>query len=210
MKKPSLIWLAVVLFLIAAGLLPSCSKQEKQPGTEQQVDNLINLTLEVDSSKLGDQLEIAGLNLRVPLGWTPVIENVIDMMRKHAEKDTGKLSMIPEFAYSAENGSVLVISRFRRINQPDMKFTDWAMEVGRTYVRVREEKNTNLNWIAVSNIEALQVVTRDTRSVHLKIVANGSKPVSIDFTIPASIWPSQSTTIGSCIGSMKRSNPADS
>ncbi len=153
---------------------------------------------------LGERLELAGIEFNIPRGWNPVIEGMMELMRKHAAKDTSKLGMSPDYAYSVDDGSVLVISRFIRSNQERAAFSSWALEVGQAYQDARTEHKLDMSWISLNNLEALQIFASDTATTHLKLLVNADEPVSIDFTIPKKVWQYQTPTVESSLGSMMR------
>ncbi|MBU1920646.1 hypothetical protein KKG66_07355, partial [bacterium] len=91
-KKTFLMLAAFVLL----GLLLSCSKKENQSGQTGDAESGFELNFEVNSALLGERIDVADLEFAAPRGWSSVPEKIMEMMRKHAAKDTGKLGMIPE------------------------------------------------------------------------------------------------------------------
>lgn len=198
-KSIPLIVIAIAVF----GLLLSCSKKERQTEQTGKDMNTYELNFETGDSLLGKRVAVANLEFGIPKGWLEIPDNVMEMMRKHAAKDTGKLAMAPDYAYSSDNGTVLVVSRFLHPNQPGVKFSNWATEVGQTYSDTRTGHMTDATWITLNKIEALKITTYDLRTVHLKVLVDAKEPVSIDFTIPKDIWDSVKDYIGAALGSVR-------
>ncbi len=185
-------------------LLAACSKETKKPG-EGAFEPLV---LVVDSAKLGDLIEIGGVRLNAPADWVNLDSSAMQQLIGVAGRDTSAMQLRPEWAFKREGGGpMLLVSRFPKVLKLGARFIPWAGEVAKTYRDQRKDVVVQEHWMSVSGIEALQLYGQSAKLVHVKILLNADEPVSLDYTVPADMWPEEVRAVESSLGSLRKIYP---
>ncbi|MCB9369747.1 MAG: hypothetical protein H6507_11615 [Calditrichaeota bacterium] len=193
-------WIAVAAVLLVA----ACSK-EKKPAAEGVFERL---DFAVDSSLLGDDVTVGGVHLHAPADWLPVDTSVMRKLVDVAERDTTVMQLYPEQAFKPEDGGpMLLVSIFPKTVHLGTGFIPWAGEVAKSYREARPDVVVQEQWMSLSGVEALQLYAQSGQLVHVKILLNADQPVSLDYTVPAPIWPNQVRAVESSLGSLRKVYP---
>lgn len=195
--------LRIILFLLIllSPALISCSGSGKTPPPDPVFEAL---DFEIDSTRLGDVIEIGGLTLRAPLEWYPANESTMETMRRTVAQDTSRFRLAPRAVFIHPAGSILIASEFEKGTGTDYPFANWAIEVAEAYKSSRRESSISEAWLSISGIEALQLYAADSTTVHFKVLLRGEKPVSLDYTVPRRDWDSRVRSVESSLGTVRR------
>ncbi len=194
-----IITLFPLLLLVAA-----CSREKKHEG--EGVFERLEFT--VDSSKLGTKISVGGVALYAPKGWEAVDSSSMVQLVGIAARDTSEMRLRPEWAFKTEGGGpMLLVSRFPRATRLGPNFVPWAGEVAKVYREQRPEARVEEQWMSVSGVEALQLYSQSAQLIHLKILLSAEGPGSLDYTVPATMWPNQVRSVESSLGSLRKVYP---
>ncbi|MBL0061774.1 MAG: hypothetical protein IPP40_09925 [bacterium] len=193
-----------LLMLCLLLLVAACSKEKKPSG-----EGVFNpLELAVDSAKLGELIEVGGLRLQAPAGWINLDSSAMQQLIGVASRDTSEMQLRPERAFKREGGGpMLLVSRFPKVVKLGPRFVPWAGEVAKVYRDQRKDVVVQEQWMSISGVEALQLYGQSAKLVHVKILLNADEPVSLDYTVPADMWPEEVRAVESSLGSLRKVYP---
>jgi hypothetical protein len=162
-------------------------------------------TFTVDSTWLGDGVMVAGLSLRVPLGWTAVDSAVMEVIRHTARLDSGVFSLEPQTVFlGADSNSLLVISTFRHAPDPSEGFTGWARRYVEAYREARPELAAQEEWLLLGGVHAVQLFAMDTLRVQFKFLIESEPAVGLDYSVPRSAWEGEARAVESSLGTIRK------
>lgn len=159
----------------------------------------------VDSTLIGEEVVLDGLALQIPRGWGAAGRE--ELARNQAgNRGTGGPYVEHEHVIYADSlsGGTLRIGRFRRELTSNRDFPVWA---GQQSIHVRaanSQAEISEKWLRLNGIRAVHFVLADSLRLRFKVLAEGTQPVALEYSVPQAQLQSVMHAVESSIGSLHR------
>ncbi|MBK6911174.1 MAG: hypothetical protein IPH10_09640 [bacterium] len=198
----------IALTVLALSLLMAACSRDKSAAPDGVFEPL---EFNVDSTLLGSVIEVGGVRLQAPAQWAEVDSSTFARILDVAARDTSELRLLPTYVFKhVSGGPMLLVSTFPRAVDLQRDFLAWAGEVARVYREQRKDIEVREQWINIAGVRALQLFSRSPQLIHAKIILHADQPVSLDYTVPVSMWPTEARAVESSLGTLRRISSSNS
>ena len=173
--------LSIALAAAACG----CDGQEREVAAGPA-----GMAFAVDETQLADGVDVAGLRVRPPRGWTALPAAQLAAIAP-ADADVAPLA-----AFVAEDGSALVVTDVPRL-EPDARLAAFR----------EADPETAADSFDINGLAVRQYLLRPEGRVNFRLIADGDDPdrqVQLDYAVPEAAWPARVAAVESSIGSLRR------
>jgi hypothetical protein len=160
----------------------------------------------VDSSRLGDPIQIEGLFVQVPAGWDEADSALMAAVRQ-AVAGQASGDHPPEFhtvRIQPETGGVLVATSFPEGPRTMDDFVSWARSFVEEYRATRPEVPVEEDWLKIGGMAAVQIYQADSLRIQFKYLIGADVPVGLDYSVPRATWEREVRSVESSLGSIRK------
>jgi hypothetical protein len=185
--------------LWAGLLLVSCRGSGEAPSPYRQ------LTFTVDSSRLGEEVSVAGIAFQAPRGWERADSAAMVRIREAAAQDTGRFAVVPEavFVNPISNALLFVVTFAGGATTTD-GFTGWARRFVDVFSADKPQGTVREEWLLLGDCPAVQLLIQDSVRVQFKFLLDAKVPVGLDFSVPRSAWEEEVRAVESSLGTIRK------
>ena len=183
-----LLFLALAAAACGCGCGCGCDEQEREVAAGPA-----GMAFAVDETQLAGGVDVAGLRVRPPRGWTALPAAQLAAVAP-ADADVAPLA-----AFVADDGSALVVTDVPRLG-PDERLAAFR----------GVDPEAAADSFDVNGLAVRQYLLRGQGRVNFRLIADGleaDRQVQLDYAVPEAAWPARVAAVESSIGSLRRAAP---
>lgn len=182
------------LCLIGASSV-SCSGPTANSGPYRSIE------FAVDSTRLGESVEVGVTRLSVPVAWMGTDSTTLRMLRVALSDDTSQYRFEVTNAWIDRTCGAALVGK---VYPERGEFLPWARAFIADLRRTNADKDLREEWLLFGTLPGVQIYIADSSRVEFLILLNTQPVTGLDYLVPRGQWESLVRSVEASLGTIRR------